>query len=302
MGITSFVTSPICAEPESPGGYTRVSLFNDFITTGICEMSNRPPASCNRGGQFPGFGVTVNTTCFSRHNIVEIKDKGLVPIDQLKIGDYVKDGDNSYSKVYSFGHIDDALEAMFIQIHVDNSHGTGTALELSLDHMVFVSGKYLRASQVKVGDILHGESRVEAISTVKRLGVFAPFTMSGKIEVSGVVCSSYVALLDGVSDGLQHGASHGMLLFHRLYCSWNPTSCLDETYTEGISDCIKSLYNFMHITRHQNAVLQTGTYTVVLPPVLLLNFMDLFAFRAIICASIGVLLYSYVIGAKQIKA
>jgi hypothetical protein len=221
-------------------------------------------------------------------------------MDQLQIGDFVKDGDNSYSQVYSFGHLDDALEASFIQIHVND--GLGTPIELSPDHMVFVSGKSVRASQVKVGDVLHGQNRVEAISTVKRSGVFAPFTMSGKIEVSGVVCSSYVAMLGGLSDGFQHVASHGMLFFHRVYCSWYQASCEDETYTDGISDRILPLYNVLHMTNNQNTALQVGLYTVVLPLAMLLSCMDLLNGHIIVWVSLGVSVYSYIRGTKQIKA
>jgi hypothetical protein len=54
---------------------------------------------------------------------VNVKDKGNVPINQLKIGDFVKNGkDDSYTKVYGFGHYDPDREEEFQQIHfVENN-------------------------------------------------------------------------------------------------------------------------------------------------------------------------------------
>lgn len=39
-----------CAQEGVPGVYSRVSAAQDFIATGICELSSNPPADCFVGG------------------------------------------------------------------------------------------------------------------------------------------------------------------------------------------------------------------------------------------------------------
>jgi Hint module len=170
--------------------------------------------------------------CFSAFNSVEVQDKGFVSMDALVIGDYVKAGDaGDFSRIYSFGHIDHQMEAAFVQIKVDNVHES--VLELTSDHMVFVSGKAARASEIRVGDTL-SNGIVKEIQTVHRRGVYVPLTESGTIVVSGVVSSCFVSLLD-LPPSLMHYGTQAFMAPHRLMCAIHFNLCKNEAYTDGIS-------------------------------------------------------------------
>jgi Hint module len=62
----------------------------------------------------------------------------------------------------------------------------------------------VRASSVKVGDVLQAESaegissgaRVTKIASIQKTGLYAPLTPSGRLVVDGVAASSYIALDD----------------------------------------------------------------------------------------------------------
>jgi hypothetical protein len=113
----------------------------------------------------------------------------------LRLGDQVLVNDGKYEAVYSFGHRDETSEASFLRLLPSN-------LEISMDHMVKITGgQYVPASAAKVGDKLEttvaGEHiTITGIETVVRKGVYAPFTMSGKIIVSDIKASNYVAFQD----------------------------------------------------------------------------------------------------------
>ena len=111
----------------------------------------------------------------------------------LQLGDNVLAATGKYEKVYSFGHRHESVTAEFLQL-------LPSTLEISRDHMLLVRGKYVPASAVQVGDKLESASGdviiVEAINTVVRTGVYAPFTSSGTIVVSNIKTSNYIAFQD----------------------------------------------------------------------------------------------------------
>jgi len=126
----------------------------------------------------------LDSLCFSAYNDVEVQGKGMVPMDSVKVGDYVRvfrssfsssssginvennkgDDDSDYSRVFSLAHLDHNLEANFLQLHYDvHTEGKGARLlnvahkplEITGRHMVYVVGKgVIRADEVKVGDEL----------------------------------------------------------------------------------------------------------------------------------------------------
>jgi hypothetical protein len=112
---------------------------------------------------------------------------------ELQIGDNVLAATGKYEQVYSFGHRHESVEAEFLQL-------LPSTLEISRDHMLLVGGTYVPASHVQVGDALESTSGdviiVEAINTVVRSGVYAPFTSSGTIIVSDIKASNYIAFQD----------------------------------------------------------------------------------------------------------
>jgi hypothetical protein len=135
-------------------------------------------------------------TCFSEVNTVEVEGQRSISIRGLQIGDKVKDANGNMVKVYSFGHFHPNNTVEYLQIHV---HGLGMPLEVSKNHLVFVNGATVPASTVSPGDLIdlvtnekRTQARVKQIKVVVRNGVYAPFTTSGTIVVSGVAVSNYV--------------------------------------------------------------------------------------------------------------
>jgi hypothetical protein len=104
----------------------------------------------------------------------------------LRLGDRVATSANSFEPVYSFGHRAASLGAMFVKV-------LPSMLEISSNHMIFVEGRAIPASMLKVGDrVLNGDI-IASIEHVERIGVYAPFTSSGSLLVNNVTVSSYVA-------------------------------------------------------------------------------------------------------------
>jgi hypothetical protein len=215
-------------------------------------------------------------TCFSGANQVDVLGKGIVPMNSLKIGDYVYAGKNKYSRVYSFSHLDVNAEVDYLQIYTE---GLDEPLEISEEHMVFLHPHHqaLRASDVKVGDMLYGGQGTLVVTNVqwiKRRGAYAPVTESGDILVSGILASSYVSLLDGISPSMlnQHGLAHSVLSVHRMACTWNFGWCENETYNDdGLSPFVVAI-TFM--TRIINMLRFTASkITVVMLVLPVIGFM-----------------------------
>lgn len=272
VGIVSFGTGE-CAERGETGAYSRVSDYEQFIRNGICNLSSSPPANCggrNKDGKESGgnTGSSGNiwgegSGCFSAANTVEVRGKGHISMDSLRIGDYIRAGNGQFSQVYSFGHLDRDAEAEFLQIYYTDSLLEERTIEVTLAHMLFVSGKTVRASQVKVGDMLDETSaKVTEIKTVKRRGVYAPVTMSGDLVVSGALASSYVALLDHATID-QHAAAHAIFTPLRLICSFKFDICKNETYTDGISNWVVSILPFVGKLNEQCTVQVTASLLAV---------------------------------------
>jgi len=160
-------------------------------------------------------------------------------MDSLSIGDYVKAADGSFSRVYSFSHINRKTETSFLQLFAT---GLDRPLEIFRDHYLYVGRKVVRAGDVKVGDELDKHSTVTAINTVKRRGYYNPLTESGDILVSGARASNYVHRLE-VSPEMQALASHAALAPLRLICSFNFAVCENETYTvDGFSSNLGTIF------------------------------------------------------------
>lgn len=190
------------------------------------------------------------TACFSGESIVELKHGATIPIQDLRIGDYVKTGVDSFSRVYSFGHFEAEVETTFLQIFTKKS--LTKPIEISADHMIFVDKEAIPAGAVKVGHYFtlgNGElDEVVKIKSVIRVGAYAPFTHTGTIVVNDIVASNYVSF-EALSGVLSAGGfkiasyqwiAHVVQAPHRLYCTLL-SNCKTESYTpEGISVWIES--------------------------------------------------------------
>jgi Hint module len=187
--------------------------------------------------------------CFSGLNLVEVKDVGIIPMNQLRIGDFVRSGGTSsdqFSMVYGFGHMSHIQEAKYLRfLFLDKSDGRdNTALEnnassfveISPMHLIFVDKNMkqilIRAADVKVGDQLNRKQVIE-IQIVMRHGLYAPLTYSGVIVVNGILASNYVDVLDYHILWNQHTCGHFIFSPQRLFCSYFIETCKKEIYING---------------------------------------------------------------------
>jgi hypothetical protein len=129
--------------------------------------------------------------------------------------------------------------------------------------MIFVNGKMRPASHVKTGDML-GKYKVLNIKMVKRRGLFAPFTESGDIVVSGVLASSYAAV-HSYTPINPHWEAHAFFSVRRLVCAFHFDTCKSETYTEdGFPVWLLPMVHFAE-SSEQNAPAQIVASVVGLP-------------------------------------
>ena len=196
--------------------------------------------------------------CFSGENTVEVKDRGPIKMRELKLGDEVLVADGSHEAVYSFGHRQDTITAEYVQL-------LPSKLELSANHMVFVLRRgAIPASMVQLGDVLSNGEAVTSIHTVRRRGMYAPFTRSGTIMVNDVVASNYIAFKN--SELLLVGDWRTTLTFqwlahtfeapHRLSCNflWD---CSYESYSQsGVSVWVAYPLEFSRWILDQHALVQ----------------------------------------------
>ncbi len=222
-------------------------------------------------------------TCFSGANSVIVEGKGLVEMNNLQIGDKVKDASGNMVRVYSFGHYQQSSSTKYLQIYVK---GLSRPLEVSNDHMIFVNGTAVPAASLELGgkvDVVEPfkhEAQVQKIHLVVRDGVYAPFTTSGTIMVSGVAVSSYVTLQENSSMLILgpwqsplsiHWLCHIFQTPHRLVCFVMGTDhCRKvETYTaDGISNWAEMPY-FLFRWVQQNGMITT----VVMVPVVVMGLV-----------------------------
>lgn len=152
-------------------------------------------------------------------------------MNELEVGHHILVDHDKFERVYAFAHRDESKEAEFLQF-------LPSKLELSKDHMVFVQGKgFIPASNVKIGDELSNAKAITSIRTIRRTGVYSPFTPSGMLMVNGVVTSAYVSFQDsntlklgGAIDTTltYHWLAHGFQAPQRLWCHW--LGMLDRSY------------------------------------------------------------------------
>lgn len=246
---------------------------DDDPLQGICY--NSPTGSGGGGGPTTDQGSSGGDSgggfnCFPGDSVVDVLGKGKIYMAHLQIGDRVRTRHDKFTRVYSFAHWDPTVAATFVSIDAGSE-----TLVLSADHMVYANDKVVRASDVKIGDILIGEAQqslvVSKIGSVQRRGVYAPATESGDLLVSGVLASNYVAVIPGEPTILdQHILSHMLLAPFRMYCRWDFRQCEEETYTVGISDKYLSLVKLVLTSNRWAPSTQFWVSVVALPFVVFL--------------------------------
>jgi hypothetical protein len=255
--FASFTLSLCCGHPSEScrgDGDTSGKQYSFFVVCSIdsaarVDVPPSTPAPTIPRSSIPELTMAPAVTpfigtsfCFSGETTVEVKGKGTLPMKELKVGDDVLAETGHYETVYSFGHRHETVEASFLQF-------LPSSIEISMDHMLKIDGRYIPASAVKVGDELEtgtGELlTVDSIHTVVRKGVYAPFTTSGTIIVSNIKSSSYIAFQD--SDCLVVGGwktplsfqwlAHGSQSPHRTWIQLFGVK--DEAYSDmGMSSWI----------------------------------------------------------------
>jgi hypothetical protein len=292
VGVVSF-GSRNC-DQGYPAVYGRVSSAQTWIQNTVCGGA-ADPATCSISSS-----ISLND-CFSGSNSVEVKNKGLIFMHQLQIGDYVKTGtdDQTYSRVYSFAHLDRQADVEYLQIYVEAAQ---QPIEISKKHLLYMGdGTLVPADIVRTGDKLlyQGEQRsVVRIQTIQRRGLYHPITESGDIIVSGVRASTYARVL-GVDSKVEAFVTHSVLSPLRLACRLNFAICEKEEYTgEGFSTTINVAIQLAFHISQQTSTLRTLWLVIVAPVVVLM-----FALENMLCTfSFFVLFALFRVFGSQAKA
>ena len=195
------------------------------------------------------FEETDRETCFSLESTVVVEGKGLISMKDLAVGDMVlSDEHGSYSKFYSWGHLNKNVPTQFLRIYTEIST---KPLELTHNHLIYKASDDMPvpASSIKVGDVLKtaadGPAKVTFVKTITRKGILNPFTLSGSIVVDGIVASNHVEL-PGFSGGQNagwgylgpfkaihwHTFTQVALSPHRVICGYL-MSCSDDLTEDG---------------------------------------------------------------------
>eukprot|EP00172_Hildenbrandia_rubra_P002039 Plantae.Rhodophyta-Hildenbrandia_rubra.ctg26994.p1 GENE.Plantae.Rhodophyta-Hildenbrandia_rubra.ctg26994~~Plantae.Rhodophyta-Hildenbrandia_rubra.ctg26994.p1 ORF type:complete len:360 (+),score=84.92 Plantae.Rhodophyta-Hildenbrandia_rubra.ctg26994:143-1222(+) len=131
--------------------------------------------------------------CFPAGAKVTLESGHHVKMDQVKVGDRVLVGDDTYSDVFMFTHADSKFtSSAYVRLYADdNSHIT-----LTPSHYIYANNRLVTASAVKAGDILtKADGSIAKVEKVRHgvhgKGLYNPQTLHGDIVVDGFVASTY---------------------------------------------------------------------------------------------------------------
>ncbi|CAE7209958.1 hh [Symbiodinium sp. CCMP2592] len=157
--------------------------------------------------------------CFGGDCEVVVKGRGTVLMSELACGDVVL-GEGGWCRVVTWLHRCpmETCKMWMISTTTGVVHATG-------DHLIFLQdGSAMPARQLRVSQQLAttlGPGVVLRIEQYDALGYYAPLTDTGRIVISGTVCSCYVQNRFGFSHDVMHAAmlplrlaSAGMLRTH----------------------------------------------------------------------------------------
>lgn len=177
-------TAPVPA----PGGSDTTTPEDP--TTDVSPSPEESPGSASGGG---------GSVCFPGRASVDLRDGSTKKMSEIEIGDVVRTGPASFSRVFMFTHRIAKGSFNFVRL----ATASGRSIELTEDHYLYVNGRLTAAGSVVAGDLLDGD-RVTRVSAVRAEGLFNPQTEDGDIVVNGVRASAYTQAVDP-------GAAHAML-------------------------------------------------------------------------------------------
>jgi hypothetical protein len=167
--------------------------------------------------------------CFPASAMVVVRDVGPVPIENVRVGDWVLSGlDGRYDPIIYFTHSDPLHVGPMVQMTIGSGDGGGpgggggggasiTTVTMTANHYLPDASRpaqLRRASAVTVGDRLVAASGEHVTVTNAVLvdnvrGLFNAHTASGHIVVDGVVASVYTS---NSPPWLAHAARHAVIM------------------------------------------------------------------------------------------
>ena len=142
-----FPGSKVAADNQSAGRWA-MSSGGEYFATGVSGSPTGRRADCLVGG-----------------TLVDVKSKGLMPIEDIKVGDYVKSFKAGVGTVYSqvvATRRSDSCER--IRIYT----AAGKMVECTREHAIYVDGVFKPAQTLNVGDILtlpHGNTAISLVES-----------------------------------------------------------------------------------------------------------------------------------------
>lgn len=221
-----------------------------------------------------------------------VKDKGLVSIKDLVVGDSVlSDDKDTYTKYYSIGHYNENVPTKFLRIFTESS---AKPLEVTPGHMVLTASDELPvpAYSVKVGDVLRvskGTSKVTFVREISRKGLFNPLTLSGTIVVDGIVSSIHSEesgfsgpdagwiYLGGCKLVHWHTLMHFIHAPHRMICG-KFIRCNEDLNRHGLVPFDKYLAQIHALAEEKQSVIYSMFFLFVVGiPAFVFSVMELLA-------------------------
>jgi len=203
-------TGTLCG-PISQSGFSLVknpSLVDEVgISTTFAKTGETDPKNCPSPPPAPLQTIeprAAKAPCFPAKALVRTRSRGVVPMDELEVGDDVLVGaGDTFSRVFMFTHREPDTIYHFIDLHTSAGR-----IRLTAGHMLYANGAIVRADDVRVGDTLVAESgkevRVVQINSRADRGLYNPQTSHGDIIVDGILTSTY-------TDAIAPKAAHALL-------------------------------------------------------------------------------------------
>jgi len=126
--------------------------------------------------------------CFAGGQKVETKARGIVNIENLEVGDFIKTS-KGWTKFYAYQYYTKTATMPFIVLQYG-----ANKLILSPGHYLYVNKSMQQAKNVRINDLINVDgvdTRITNISYKKSIGIYCTATANGRISVNGVDCSTY---------------------------------------------------------------------------------------------------------------